>query len=71
MAETQPKPRKKSKARGSHAGAASEDSKLPPMRIQPGESLTHFNKLSVCGVHPILCFLTKIQTCRGQYASAR
>lgn len=41
--------RKKSRTKGSDAGAVSEDMKLPPMRIQPGESLAHFNKLSKCG----------------------
>lgn len=41
--------RKKSRTKGSNAGAVSVDVKLPPMRIQPGESLTHFNKLSRCG----------------------
>jgi len=43
-ADSQPKPRKKSKTKESDAGAASED---PPIRIQPGESLAHFNKLSI------------------------
>lgn len=38
--------RKKSRTKGSDAGAVPEDTKLPPMRIQPGESLAHFNKLS-------------------------
>jgi len=46
-AVSQRRPRKKSKTKGSDAGAASEDTKLPPIRIQPGESLTHFNKLSI------------------------
>ena len=40
--------RKKSKTKGPGAGGASEDTKPLPMRIQPGESLAHFNKLSVC-----------------------
>lgn len=39
--------RKKSKTKGSDAGAASEDAKPFSMIIQPGESLTHFNKLSI------------------------
>ena len=41
------KSRKKSKTMGSDAGAVTEDAKLPPMKIQPGESLAHFNKLSI------------------------
>lgn len=44
---SQRKSRKKSKTKGSDADAASEDTKPPPMRIQPGESLAHFNKLSI------------------------
>ena len=47
-ADSQHRPRKKSKTKGSGAEAVSEDTKLPLMRIQPGESLAHFNKLSVC-----------------------
>jgi hypothetical protein len=42
--------RKKSRTRGSDAGAVTVDMKLPPMNIQPGESLAHFNKLSKCGL---------------------
>ena len=44
---SRPKSRKKTKTKGSDAGAVSEDTKPLPMRIQPGESLTHFNKLSI------------------------
>lgn len=44
---SQRKSRKRSKMKGSDAGAASEDAKHPPIRIQPGESLVHFNKLSI------------------------
>jgi hypothetical protein len=46
-ANSQRKSRKKSKMKGSDAGAATEDTKLLPMRIQLGESLAHFNKLSI------------------------
>jgi len=43
--DSQCKSRKRSRTK--RASVASEDTKLPPMRIQPGESLTHFNKLGV------------------------
>lgn len=46
--DSQPKSRKKSKTKESDAGAVSDVPKLTPMRIQPGESLPHFNKLGVC-----------------------
>ena len=46
-ADSRRKPRKKARMKGSDAGAVSEDTKPLPMRIQPGESLTHFNKLSI------------------------
>ena len=46
-ADFRPRSRKKAKTKGSDAGATSEDTKPLPMRIQPGESLTHFNKLSI------------------------
>ena len=41
------KSRKKFKTEGSDAVAATEDTRFPSMRIQPGESLAHFNKLSI------------------------
>ena len=46
-ADSQRKSRKKVKTKGSDAAVPSDDPKVPPMRIQPGESLTHFNKLSI------------------------
>ena len=46
-ADSRRKYRKKFKTEGSDAVAATEDTGSPSMRIQPGESLAHFNKLSI------------------------
>ncbi|KAF9652794.1 hypothetical protein BDM02DRAFT_2583928, partial [Thelephora ganbajun] len=42
------------KAKRSDAGTASEDTKLPPIRIQPGESLAHFNKRVEESMRPLV-----------------